>query len=340
MSEYLKVEALRVEYAGQAAIDGVSFSAGRGELLTLLGPSGCGKTTTLRAIAGFVAPASGRILLDGTDISALPTHRRNIGMVFQSYALFPHLTVGDNVGFGLRMRQVGRADRDRRALAALEMVGLAGLADRYPTQLSGGQQQRVALARALVIEPAILLLDEPLSNLDANLRGELRAEIRALQSRLGILTILVTHDQQEAIAISDRIAVLNQGRIVDIGTPQALCDRPGDALSAGFIGGRTVIAGQTRGGVFEAPGLSCAGAPDGARAIVLRGPRLRLDGEAGPLSVDGKVAARTYLGDYFETDVETLSGRIRLVTPSVTPPPPVGGACRISAGVDGFSFIA
>ena len=278
MSDYLKVEALRIDYGGQAAIDGVSFTARRGELLTLLGPSGCGKTTTLRAIAGFVTPSAGKILLDGQDISALPPHRRNIGMVFQSYALFPHLTVRDNVGFGLRMRQVPRAEAEARSIAALEMVGLANLADRYPTQLSGGQQQRVALARALVIEPAILLLDEPLSNLDANLRAELRSEIRSLQSRLGIMTILVTHDQQEAIAISDRIAVLNGGRIVDIGTPEALCDAPGDAFAASFIGGRTVIAGRTQGGVFEAPGLTCAGAPEDATAIVLRGPRLSLNG--------------------------------------------------------------
>lgn len=340
MGEYLEVDRLWVSYGGQAAVQDVSFSARRGEFLTLLGPSGCGKTTTLRAIAGLAAPSAGRIVVDGQDIGRLPPHKRNIGMVFQSYALFPHLTAAENVAFGLRMRRAPRAEREARAAAALEMVGLGGMGERYPAQLSGGQQQRVALARALVIEPDILLLDEPLSNLDANLRAELRNEIRALQSRLKIMTILVTHDQQEALAVSDRIAVMREGRIVDIGSPEALCDSPRDAFSAGFIGARTVIEGRTSGGVFEAPGLTCAGAPEAATQIVLRGPRLRFGGEGGPLSLSGKIAARTYLGDHFETEVETPAGRVRMLTPSDIPPPPVGELCRISSAEGGFSFIA
>jgi putative spermidine/putrescine transport system ATP-binding protein len=278
-------------------------------------------------------------MLDGRDITALPPHRRNIGMVFQSYALFPHLTARENVAFGLRMRHVARGERDRRAGAALAMVGLEALGDRYPAQLSGGQQQRVALARALVIEPAILLLDEPLSNLDANLRAELRAEIRALQTRLGIMTILVTHDQQEALAVSDRVAVLNQGQIADIGAPEQLCDHPSDAFAAAFIGARTVIAGRTSQGVFEAPGLAFAGAPEDATRIVLRGPRLRLTASDGPLRIHGHVASRAYLGDYYETDVETASGRVRVVAPSDAPPPAVGEACEVSALPGGVSFI-
>jgi putative spermidine/putrescine transport system ATP-binding protein len=259
--------------------------------------------------------------------------------VFQSYALFPHLTVEENVAFGLRMRHVARAERSRRAQEALAMVGLVQLGSRYPAQLSGGQQQRVALARALVIEPAILLLDEPLSNLDANLRAELRTEIRALQSRLKITTILVTHDQQEALAVSDRIAIMKDGRIVDSGTPEALCDEPGDPFAAAFMGARTVIAGRTRNGIFEAPGLTFRGAPENATRIVLRGPRLRLDGTGGALFVAGRIASRIYLGDYFETDVETASGRIRLVVPSDSPPPAIGEQCVISALPGGVSFI-
>jgi ABC-type Fe3+/spermidine/putrescine transport system ATPase subunit len=340
MTPYLTVDALRVRYGDQFVVNDLSFSAQRGELLTLLGPSGCGKTTILRSIAGFVAPAHGRILVGGRDIIPLPAHQRNIGVVFQSYALFPHLTAYENVAFGLRMRQIAKAERKRRATGALEIVDLVKFAGRYPAQLSGGQQQRVALARALVIEPSILLLDEPLSNLDANLRAELRYEIRDLQRRLGITTILVTHDQQEALAVSDRIAILNEGRLVDMGTPEALCDAPGDAFAAGFMGARTVISGRTIGGVFEAPGLICKGAPKAATRIVLRGPRLRLNGSGGQLSVAGRIASRTYLGDYFETDIETQSGRVRVIIPSDAPPPAIGEECFVSALPGGVSFIA
>jgi ABC-type Fe3+/spermidine/putrescine transport system ATPase subunit len=339
MSAYLTVEGLRVEYGDHLAVKDLSLEVERGEFVTLLGPSGCGKTTTLRAVAGFVKPSAGTISVEGKDLGALPPHKRNIGMVFQSYALFPHLTVGENVAFGLRMRHVGRSERDRRAANALAMVGLLGMGDRYPAQMSGGQQQRVALARALVIEPQILLLDEPLSNLDANLRAELRGEIRGLQSRLGITTLLVTHDQQEALAVSDRVAVLNGGRIVDIGPPETLCDHPTDPFAAAFIGGRTVIGGEVREGVFEAPGLVCTGAPKGAREIVLRGRRLRLGLQEGPLMLLGRVASRAYLGDDFEVDVDAPCGRVRVVAPADQPPPAVGEPCRVSALPGGVSFI-
>jgi ABC-type Fe3+/spermidine/putrescine transport system ATPase subunit len=330
---------LRVVFGAQAAVDGLSLSVAQGEFLTLLGPSGCGKTTTLRAIAGFAAPAQGRIVVDGNNITALPPHQRNIGVVFQSYALFPHLTAHENVAFGLRMRHVARAERDRRAKNALAMVGLTGFEDRYPAQLSGGQQQRVALARALVIEPAILLLDEPLSNLDANLRAELRQEIRNLQRRVKITTILVTHDQQEALAVSDRIAILNAGRVVDIGTPEELCNQPSDAFAASFMGARTVIAGRTQNGNFEAPGLICSGAPAGATQIVLKAWRLRLNETGGQLLLMGRIAARIYVGDHFETEIDTQSGLVRVIVPSHTPPPPVGAECIVSAWPDGISFI-
>lgn len=339
MEPHLQVQSLRVEFAGHVAVRGVDFAAGRGELVTLLGPSGCGKTTTLRAVAGFTRLAQGAITLGGAEIGKTPAHQRNIGMVFQSYALFPHLTVRENVAFGLRMRRVRPAERRERATATLDLVGLGGLADRYPTQLSGGQQQRVALARALVIEPSLLLLDEPLSNLDANLRTELRGEIRALQSRLGITTILVTHDQQEAIAISDRIVVMKDGEVVEIGSPKVLCEHPAKAFTAEFIGARTVVGGAVNAGVFTADGLTCRGAPAEATAIVLRAARLRFD-ESGPLSIEGVVRECAYLGDFFETVVSTPFGTLRAVTPSDLSPPANGSPCRLSAQDGGYSFLA
>jgi len=339
MNPYLHVEGLKVVFGAQTAVDGLSLSVAQGEFLTLLGPSGCGKTTTLRAIAGFIEPAQGRIVIDGNDMTGLPPHKRNIGVVFQSYALFPHLTAQENVAFGLRMRHVARGERERRAKNALGMVGLSGMEDRYPSQLSGGQQQRVALARALVIEPAILLLDEPLSNLDTNLRAELRQEIRNLQRRVKITTILVTHDQQEALAVSDRIAILKDGRIADIGTPEELSNQPTSGFAASFLGGRTVIAGATKNGSFEAPGLVCSDAPVGATQIVLKAWRLRLNETGGPLLVMGRIASRVYVGDHFETEVDSQCGSIRVLVPSHTPPPPVGAECVVSAWPDGISFI-
>jgi len=338
-SAHLVLDRITAVYGDTVAVESLSLEIGRGELVGLLGPSGSGKTTTLRTVAGFVTPASGRILLNGQDLTGLPAHRRNIGMVFQSYALFPHLTVIENVAFGLRMRHVRGSERRERAMAALELVELGGVAQRYPAQLSGGQQQRVALARALVIEPTILLLDEPLSNLDVHLRADLRDEIRALQQRLCMTTLFVTHDQEEALAVSSRVAVLDRGRLVEVGTPRGLSDEPAHPFTAGFLGARTVIEGRASGGVFRAPGLACEGAPEGATRIVLRAARLRLDAETGPLRLDGRVASVTFMGDAFETDVDTEAGRIRILVPSFTPPPPVGAACRISAMPGGASFI-
>lgn len=341
MRPYFTADRLRVQYGDHIAIHEFSLSAARGEFLTLLGPSGCGKTTFLRAVAGFAPLAGGSIIVDGKDIAKLPAHKRNVGLVFQSYALFPHLTVVENVAFGLRMRHVASRERKERAMEALVLVGLSQMASRYPSQLSGGQQQRVALARALVIEPAILLLDEPLSNLDPGLRVELRQEIRALQRRLGIMTILVTHDLQEALAVSDFIVVMNEGRIVDRGTPQELYDAPSDGFAAAFMGARTVISGVTRNGVFEAPGLMCVGAPNDATSIVLRGARIRFqEGGDGDLRFQGRVAACTYLGDHFEADVETLSGRVRILIPSDAPPPQVGREYHMSALPGGVTFLS
>ncbi len=337
---YLTLENLSARYGTALAVDRLSLRIGKGELISLLGPSGCGKSTTLRMIAGFVPTCGGRVLLAGEDITRRKPYQRNIGVVFQSYALFPHLTALDNVGFGLRMRSLPKTTWRERARAALETVGLDGFGERYPAQLSGGQQQRVALARALVIEPQVLLLDEPLSNLDANLRADMRSEIRTLQQRLGITTIFVTHDQQEALAISDRVAVMEKGVIRELGTPQQLCDAPTSEFSATFLGARTVISGATADGMFRAPGLSCGPAPSGARRLVLRASRLRLaDRPQGQLDVKGILSAATYLGEAFEVDVACEAGTIRLILPSDMPPPPPGTPCGIEALPGGATFI-
>ena len=337
---FLVLDGLSAVYGETRAVDDVTLEIGRGELVALLGPSGCGKTTTLRMVAGFVAPVTGRVLVGGDDVTGRPTHRRQMGVVFQSYALFPHFTVLDNVAFGLRMRGVGTAKRRAKAGQALEQVVLSHLADRYPGQLSGGQQQRVALARALVIEPRVLLLDEPLSNLDAHLRAEMRVEIRRLQQRLSITTLFVTHDQEEALAMADRVGVMNKGRLVEVGTPLALCDMPVQAFTASFLGSRTVLAGRSEAGLFRTTGLSCTGAPDGASAIVLRAARLRLVAEPrGALTLTGILSGVAYLGDAFELDVQTAVGTVRVLSPSEIALPPLGSPCAIEALPGGISFL-
>ncbi len=234
---FLEVQELTAGYSrNRPVLSGFSLAVEKGELVSLLGPSGCGKTTTLRVIAGFLEPVAGRLLIDGRDTTRVPPHKRNIGLVFQSYALFPHLSVAANVAFGLRMRRVEPAETARRVASALAMVDLQGLEDRLPSQLSGGQRQRVALARALVIEPDLLLLDEPLSNLDAKLRVGMRAELTRLQRRLGITMVYVTHDQVEALSLSDRIVVMNRGRIEQSGPPQRIYREPATPFVAEFMG--------------------------------------------------------------------------------------------------------
>ncbi len=228
-------------------MDAVTLDVQRGELIVLLGPSGCGKTTTLRMIAGFVPPTAGDIRLDGASITALPPHRREMGIVFQSYALFPHLTVARNVAFGLEMRRMATDAAQARVAEMLRLVKLEAFAQRLPRQLSGGQQQRVALARALAIHPRVLLLDEPLSNLDASLRQEMAREIRILQQRGGITTIMVTHDQTEAMALADRLVVMHDGRVQQIGTPEQVHSRPANPFVARFIGGSNIVTGRLDG---------------------------------------------------------------------------------------------
>jgi putative spermidine/putrescine transport system ATP-binding protein len=242
---FLELERLTKSFGAHNAVDGLTLGVEKGEFVALLGPSGCGKTTTLQMIAGFVEPTSGAIRLGGKDLLAIRPAKRGLGIVFQSYALFPHMTVAENVGFGLEMQGVGAAERKTRVAETLELVGLGAFASRFPRQMSGGQQQRVALARALVIRPQILLLDEPLSNLDAKLREGMQIELRQIQRTVGTTTILVTHDQAEAMALSDRIVVMNQGRAEQIGPPHEAYERPATPFVANFLGKTNLVDGAT-----------------------------------------------------------------------------------------------
>ncbi|MGW4471048.1 ABC transporter ATP-binding protein [Nonomuraea sp. NPDC004354] len=247
MTARLEFQGLRRVFGKTVALDGLDLTIEPGELVALLGPSGCGKTTALRCVAGFEHPDAGAVLVDGKDITGVPANKRDAGMVFQSYSLFPNLNVAENVAFGLRVRKTPQAARRQRALELLELVGLPSHADRYPHQLSGGQQQRVALARALALSPRLLLLDEPLSALDAKVRVALREEIRRLQLDLGITTIFVTHDQEEALSIADRVAVLRSGRLEQCGTPAEVYDRPATPFVAEFVGTMNHLPGRVSG---------------------------------------------------------------------------------------------
>ena len=297
-------------FSGHTAVDDLSLTVRDGEFVCLLGPSGCGKTTTLRIIAGFERADAGRLTLDGTDITHAPPEKRDIGLVFQSYALFPHKTVAENIGFGLKMRRRPRAEIARAVEEALALVRLDGLGGRYPRALSGGQQQRVALARALAIRPRLLLMDEPLSNLDAQLREEMRVEIRRIQQQLGITAILVTHDQSEALAMADRVAVMAHGRLQQMAEPAAIYEAPATAFVGGFIGQVNTLEGQVEqagaeGAVLSLPGgTRLAGQGEGlsagsaARALVKQ-ERLTLSRTepAGlPNRFPCRVTERTYLG--------------------------------------------
>ncbi len=316
------------------AVDDVSLGVRDGEFFTLLGPSGCGKTTLLRMVAGFCALDAGRILFGATRIDTLPPHRRNTGMVFQNYAVFPHLTVGDNVAYGLRARKV-RADEVRARVArALELVQLAGYAERWPHQVSGGQLQRVAIARAVAIEPDVLLLDEPLSNLDAKLRVEMRGEIRRLQQLLGITVLYVTHDQEEALAISDRIAVMRAGKVEQVAAPRAIYARPATPFVASFVGTANLVAGTVTaragevievafaGGAIHAIGR--AGAPGETVTVSLRPEALRVLGAgepapAGWATLAGTLGAVEFLGPITRF-VVTLADGTALHVMALAPP--------------------
>ncbi|MCU5774454.1 ABC transporter ATP-binding protein [Erwiniaceae bacterium BAC15a-03b] len=296
------IEAVERNFAQHRALDGVSVEIKQGEFFSLLGPSGCGKTTLLNIIAGFLAADKGRVLIGGQDVTALPPYRRNIGMVFQNYALFPHLSVGENVAFGLKVRKVKRDEQRRRVQEALKQVRLEGLATRMPHQLSGGQQQRVAIARALAIEPQVLLLDEPLSNLDARLRKEMQDELRALQKRVGITTVLVTHDQEEALTLSDRIGILGQGQLQQVGTPPQLYRMPENRFVAEFVGQANlfqVTADSSRGRYIASEHFSADAQPlllaaaqfnSHATLLIVRPERIRIAQEQPAETVNSTIA--------------------------------------------------
>ena len=337
----LRITALTKRYGESVAVDGFSLSVERGKLVALLGPSGCGKTTTLRMIAGLIEPTSGHIVLEGRPVDHVPIHRRNIGMVFQQYALFPFLSVFDNVAYGLRERKVPKAELSERVAKMLDLVGLAGLEERRPRQLSGGQQQRVALARALVINPALLLLDEPLSNLDTKLRERVRGEIRDLQRRLDITTVFVTHDQDEALSIAHVIVVMRGGHIEQIGSPLEIYQRPATPFVADFIGACNLVpaevvstangAAQCRfggNGIASVPqdGLQ----PGGKVTLAIRPEKLRLrqasiSAQAGE-GVPGVVRASSYLGSRTSYEIDAGGAMLRCDVPCESEPLAPGAA--------------
>jgi len=311
----LDIAGLAKRYGDFYAVRDVSLGIRDGEFLVLLGPSGCGKTTTLRMVAGFIEPTAGHVKLGGSDVTLLPPWKRNAGMVFQSYALFPHLNVAQNVAFGLEMRKLAKADIERRVEETLALVRLGGYGARLPRQLSGGQQQRVALARALAIRPDVLLLDEPLSNLDAKLRQEVRVEIRELQRQLGLTTVMVTHDQEEALTMADRLVVMSEGSVRQVGSQRDLYERPADRFVAGFVGRSTFLEGAVEApGRFRTDGglaIACAGGQAGRAALSLRPERLEIAAtrQAGlDNSLPGTVEFVSYLGALIDIHVRLSPG--------------------------------
>ncbi|KAB8195474.1 ATP-binding cassette domain-containing protein [Nonomuraea phyllanthi] len=330
----LRLDGVRKALGGREVVSAVDLETEPGEFLTLLGPSGCGKTTTLNMIAGHLSADGGVIEVDGRDITAVPPHRRSMGMVFQSYALFPHMTIADNVAFGLRMRKVPAARRRKQVAEVLEMVGLDGMAGRHPRQLSGGQQQRAALARALVIQPDLLLLDEPFSNLDAQLRVRLREEVVALQRRIGTTTILVTHDQEEALAVSDRIAVMADGVIHQLDRPREIYLRPATDFVAQFIGEVNALDGTAAGPAREGHACEVAGAtvaamPPGEPPATGAAVRVYVRPEVVRLAADGEglrgtVRETRFLGSRIRCVVATKAGKVTVALPFDARVPEVG----------------
>ncbi|RDI76124.1 ABC-type spermidine/putrescine transport system ATPase component [Gaiella occulta] len=339
----VELHGLHRRFGEVVALAGIDLNVPSGEFLSLLGPSGCGKTTALRLIAGFDRPTSGRVLIDGKDVTGVPPNRRDIGMVFQAYSLFPNMTAERNVEFGLRIRKQSRAQRRARAAELLELIGLGHAGKRYPHQLSGGMQQRVALARALAIEPSVLLLDEPLSALDAKVRVQLREEIRRIQLELGITTIYVTHDQEEALSISDRVAVMYGGKIEQIGSPAEMYGSPATPFVAEFIGTMNrLVATVGDGGTIDYAGArfrvdAARDLPRGEKVLCLVRPETVDivpvgDGTRGDGTIVGEVVARTFLGSVTRVRVEDDGARSLTADLSSAQAEPLSVGTRVVAG--------
>lgn len=357
MTSTIRIENLTKSFKGHdggttTAVDAVSLTIEPGELFFLLGPSGCGKTTLLRMVAGFIDPTGGSIYFNGNEVTHTPANKRNTGMVFQSYALWPHMTVADNVAFGLKIRNLSKTEQKKQVGSALESVQMSKYADRKPAQLSGGQQQRVALARALVIKPDVLLLDEPLSNLDAKLRGELRNEIRRTCKASGITTVYVTHDQKEAMSIADRLAILRDGRIEQIASPTEAYYRPHNRFVAEFLGETNIIEGTLRhdaGGflvetsVGALPLADSSGEAGAAISTSVRPESWRVVDADHPHALHGIVRSTTFLGESTHVEAE-VGGRIILAMVhgrrGVMTVPAVGNEIALTADADEIAIIA
>ncbi len=344
----VEFRAVRKDFGGFTAIPDLSFQIEPGTLVTLLGPSGCGKTTTLRMLAGLESPSKGAILIGGQDVTRLPANRRDVSMVFQSYALFPHMSVRDNVAYGLEPVMASKAEARGAAETGLELVGLGGFGPRLPSELSGGQQQRVAVARALVLEPQVLLLDEPLSNLDARLRRRVRTEIRDLQQRLGFTAVYVTHDQEEALAVSDRIIVMQGGEIAQQGAPRELYEQPASEFIADFIGEANVLpcevvsvgasGAQVRIGALQQVLAAPNGIVPGPAKLAARANAITVTEGTGPFP--GKVTSSAYLGDHVEYELDTDLGQIFAIDAESILPLPTGTAVSLGFRERGLALIS
>jgi putative spermidine/putrescine transport system ATP-binding protein len=333
---YLAVEKLTLDYGAGAVVKGLDLAIGKGELVALLGPSGCGKTTTMRAIAGLLSPVAGTIRLDGADITRVPANKRQIGLVFQSYALFPHLTAYANVAFGLKLKGLRGSALAAKVEAGLKSVGLLDLKARKPPELSGGQQQRVALARAMVMEPKALLLDEPLSNLDARLRLDMRAELQRVQRETGVTMIFVTHDQTEALALADRIVVMREGAIEQIGSPEEIYDRPASRFVADFVGFENIYAVRD-GRLHSDQGLvPFTGELPKAAGLAFRPRSVALG--AGPLS--GTVRGVSFAGGARDYVLETAFGPVKAEAPAALPAYRLGETIAFALPIEDAALLA
>jgi putative spermidine/putrescine transport system ATP-binding protein len=337
----VRLENLQRRYGAVTALDGLTLTLGAGELVALLGPSGCGKTTALRLVAGLEEADGGRVVIGGDDVTGLPANKRNVGMVFQAYSLFPHMVAWENVAFGLQMRKVGVAERKQRALEMLDLVGLASMANRYATQLSGGQQQRVALARALAIQPQVLLLDEPLSALDAKVRSRLRDEIRRVQLEIGITTLFVTHDQEEALAIADRVGVMQSGQLEQLGPPTTVYSRPATPFVADFVGLTNRLKGIVKDRAVEVRGMRLPlvqpDVPDGPATALVRPEAVSLttDGDLGTGPLVGTVIAIAFLGAISRVTVDLGDVTVLAQMPTAqTADHPAGTKVRLALRAD------